>query len=185
MGGIRFFLTKRLWSLGMTLGVAFLMMVSLVITAVLAAMSQWLGALLPMVISSGVLQAFSTLASFLVIAVLFGAIFRILPDAEIRWRDVWVGALLTSLLFSLGKTALGMYLGRSGTASIYGAASSLVLIVLWLYYASLILLLGAEFTRFWAASSGRVVRPEPGAMGVVKKEQPERMQTSQLPGEQH
>ena len=182
IGGLRQFLTKRIWSLGMILGVAFLLIVSLVLTAVLAAMSRWLGGFLPPIVSTGVLQTAATVASFIVVTLLFGAIFRVLPDAEIRWRDVWLGATLTSLLFSIGKNALGVYLGRSAIASAFGAAGSLMLIVIWLYYASVILLLGAEFTKFWAASCGRVIRPEPGAVGVVHSDRIEQVQTEQLPG---
>jgi len=182
IGGIRLFIAKRIWSLGMILGVAFLLMVSLILTALIAATGRWLGGFLPAFISAGFLQTVTTGTSFLIVTLLFGTIFRVLPDAEVRWCDVWLGALLTSLLFSIGKSALGVYLGHSAIASAFGAAGSLMLIVIWLYYAAMVLLLGAEFTKFWAASSGRVIRPEPGAIGVVHSDRLEPVQTTALPG---
>jgi membrane protein len=108
--------------------------------------------------------------SFAVITVLFAAIQKVLPDAHVEWREVWVGAAITGLLFTIGKTAIGIYIGKSGMGSAYGAAGSLVAIVAWLYYASLIVLLGAEFTKIWAAARGREIRPEEGAVRVVTEE---------------
>ncbi len=165
-GGVRTFLMKRVWSFGMILGVVFLMVISLVITAILAAVGKWFGGFFPGAIWEGLLQVATALTSFLIIAMLFGAIFLVLPDAELKWRDVWVGALLTSGLFTIGKTGLGIYLGRSAVASAYGAASSLVLILLWIYYACQIVLLGAEFTRAWTKVQGTYVAPSEGAMKV-------------------
>jgi membrane protein len=165
-GSLRTFLIKRVWSFGMIVGVVFLMAISLIVDAILAAVSKWFTGLMPEALSAGVLQVVTMVSSFLIIAMLFGAIFRVLPDAKLTWRDVWVGALLTSVLFTAGKTALGIYLGRIAAASPYGAASSLVLIVLWIYYACQIVLLGAEFTRVWT-TEGRYVAPEAGAVKVT------------------
>ena len=136
----------------------------------MAAFGIWMDGLLPGTISSAVLQALNFAISLVVIAALFAAIFKVLPDAEIEWRQVWVGGALTSLLFTVGKSLIGLYLGKSGAASAYGAAGSLVLMVLWIYYASLILLMGAEFTRVWAEAHGKRTQPEPGAMRVVVEE---------------
>jgi membrane protein len=163
-GGIKAFLQKRLLSFGLILGVAFLLLASLVISAVLSALGGWINANLPAAFSEGLLHAITFGVSLAVITILFATIFKVLPDAKIHWREVWVGALVTSILFTIGKTLIGLYLGKSATASEYGAAGSFVVIVIWLYYASLILLLGAEFTRIWATAHGRDVEPEPGAV---------------------
>lgn len=169
-GGIRAFLTKRLVSFGMILGVAFLLLVSLALSAILSAAGTWIGRMLPSWLSSSLLQAVGFAVSFLVISALFAALFKILPDMKIGWHDVWVGAVVTSLLFSIGKLGIGLYLGKSATASAYGAAGSFVVIVVWLYYASLILLFGAEFTKIWAGEHGRRIPPENGAVGVKVEE---------------
>ena len=176
-GGIRAFAVKRLWSFGMILAVVFLMVVSLILGAVLAAMGAWARRFLPGGLSTTLLQAAGTLVSLVVLTSLFGAMFRVLPDAKIAWRDVWLGGLITSILFTAGHTALGIYLGRSAIVSVYGAAGSLVLIVLWLYYASLIVLFGAEWTRAWATSHGRYVQPEEGAVEIVTQEPGRQKQT--------
>jgi len=163
-GGIKAFLGKRLLSFGMILGVAFLLLVSLALSAALSAVGTWAGGILPQALSGGFLKVLNFVVSFAVITLLFGAIFKFLPDAKIAWKGVWPGAAVTSLLFTIGKTAIGLYLAKSATASAYGAAGSFVLIVVWLYYASLILLLGAEFTKLWTAASGEHAPPEEGAM---------------------
>ena len=93
-----------------------------------------------------------------------------LPDGRVQWQDAWVGGAVTSVLFTIGKTGLGIYLGKAAPGSAYGAAGSLVVIVLWLYYASLIVLFGAEFTKVWAAAHGREITPEPGAVQVVTEQ---------------
>ncbi|HWR54201.1 MAG TPA: YihY/virulence factor BrkB family protein [Bryobacteraceae bacterium] len=172
-GGVWSFLTKRVLSFGMILGVAFLLMVSLSVSAVLSAMGGMLQSYLPG-IGAPVLWALDPTISFLIIAALFAAIFKVLPDAEIRWRDVAVGALLTAALFVIGKFALGFYLGRSDPAGGYGAAGSVVLILLWTYYASMIVLIGAEFTQVWAEEHGAGLRPGPGAIRVERTQVPVR-----------
>jgi membrane protein len=169
-GGIKAFLLKRVLSFGMILGVAFLLLVSLAVSAALAAFGGWASRFVPGAVSGALLQWIGAVVSFAVITILFAAIYKFLPDAKLAWRDVWIGSAATSLLFTLGKTAIGLYLGKSGATSAYGAAGSVMLIVLWLYYACLIFLLGAEFTKLWAAGHGRGLVPEPGAVRVETEE---------------
>jgi membrane protein len=166
-GGIKTFLTKRLMSFGMILGVVFLLIASLAVSAALAAATTWMGGYLPQSFSGTVARGLTFLVSLGVIAALFALILKVLPDGRVTWRDAWVGGVLTSVLFTIGKTALGVYLGKAAPGSAYGAAGSLVVIVLWLYYASLILLFGAEFTKVWASAHKREIQPEAGAVKVV------------------
>ncbi len=154
----------RFLSLTMVLGTGFLLLVSLVLTAALSAFSASLSNALPG--GAAVWQPVNLLVSFGVITLLFAMIFRFLPDAQVAWRDVWLGALLTSVLFTIGKFLLGLYLGQSGVTSAFGAAGSLVLILLWVYYSSQILLFGAEFTRVYAERWGSGVKPTPNAEPV-------------------
>jgi membrane protein len=161
-GGIRNFVLKRILSLGMVLGIAFLLMVSLSLTAAVSAMGGMVGRLIPGA-SAGVVQALNLVLGFVVITGLFAAIFKVLPDARIAWKDVWAGALVTSGLFSVGKFLLGYYLGRSNPGEAFGAAGSLALILVWIYYSSMIVLFGAEFTQAWAIRHGRGIEPEAGA----------------------
>ncbi len=163
-GGIRNFLFKRLLSLGLVLAIAFLLLLSLVVSGLLTAFGGILSALLPGGFSALLLQALNWLISFAVITLLFAAVLKILPDVQVGWGDVWVGALFTSLLFAIGKTLIGYYLGRANPASVFGAAGSFALILLWIYYSSLILLLGAEFTQVWARRRGKSALPQPGAV---------------------
>jgi membrane protein len=163
-GGIRNFITKRLFSLGMVLGIAFLLLVSLAVTAGLSAVG---GALF-----GGFGKTFGEILNFLltfaVITLLFGAMFKVLPDAKIGWRDVWVGATATALLFVIGKTLIGLYIGQSDPGSTFGAAGSLAVLLIWIYYAAVILLLGAEFTQAWMKMHGRTIEPEEGAVRIVE-----------------
>ena len=163
-GGIRNFITKRLFSLGMVLGIAFLLLVSLAVTAALSAVG---GALF-----GGLGKVFGEILNFLltfaVITLLFGAMFKVLPDAKIGWRDVWVGAIATALLFVIGKTLIGLYIGQSDPGSTFGAAGSLAVLLIWIYYAAVILLLGAEFTQAWVKMHGRTIEPEEGAVRIVE-----------------
>lgn len=170
-GGIWAFISKRILSFGMILGVAFLLLVSLAISAVLSAMGGMLSSWLPG-LGEPVLWAINAGVSFAVVTALFATIFKVLPDTEVRWRDVLVGAVLTAALFVIGKFALGFYLGQSDPAGGYGAAGSIILILLWTYYASMIVLIGAEFTQVWAEERGSGMRPEPGAVRVEHKEVP-------------
>jgi membrane protein len=163
-GGLKNFVFKRVLSLGFILGVAFLLLVSLALSAALSA----LGNALPGG-SSVVGEVVNNTLSLAVITLLFAAIFKVLPDARIAWRDTWVGAAFTALLFTLGKFALGMYLGRSNPGEAYGAAGSLALILVWIYYSSMIVLFGAEFTQVWARQKGSGIEPEEGAVRVVEE----------------
>jgi membrane protein len=167
-GGLKNFIFKRVLSLGMVLGIAFLLLVSLALSSVLSVVGGFIGNLIPGG-SAVVAWIVAELVSFAVIFLLFATIFKILPDAEIAWKDVWVGALLTALLFEIGKTALGIYLGHSNPGKAYGAAGSLAVILVWIYYASMIVLFGAEFTQTWAVERGSGIRPEKGALKVVEK----------------
>jgi membrane protein len=169
-GGIRGFLLKRVLSFGLILGFAFLLLVSLVISTALSVLGEQVSRFLPGLGAWG-LELLNSGISFAVITLLVATIFKFLPDAEIGWRDVWVGAAVTTLFFSLGKFLIGFYLGRSDPGHAFGAASSLVVLLVWIYYASLIVLFGAEFTQVWAKRRGRGIHPEEGAVRVVKKEQ--------------
>ncbi len=141
-------LRTRMLSFGMVLVLAFLLLVSLIISAVLAMLEHQMGGVLRS--SVVVLEAISSLISFGVIACMFAIIYKTLPDAPLTWRDVWIGAAFTAGLFSLGKYAIGLYLGNSGVASSFGAAGSLIALLLWVYYSAQIFFLGAEFTRHYA-----------------------------------
>lgn len=145
----------RLLSFAMVLLVGGLLLASLFLTTSVAAMSGFVGNYLKL--PGFALGAISSLVSFGVVTVLFATIFKVLPDTAVRWRHVWVGAALTALLFELGKIGLGWYLGRESTTSPYGAAGSVVLLLLWVYYSSLILFFGAEFTRIYAGRTDPAV----------------------------
>jgi membrane protein len=146
------FVKSHFLSVGMVLGVGFLLLVSLLISAVLAAAAKYFQGVLP--IPATLLHAVDLLFSLLLITVLFAMIFKWLPDAKIAWNDVWVGAGITSLLFTVGKFLIGFYIGKSVSASAYGAAGSLVIVVAWIYYSALLLYFGAEFTRGYGTKLG-------------------------------
>src|SRR6185503_12306007 len=133
-------------------GIGFLLLVSLVVTAGLSATQETIGDAFP--IPEFLLQILNLVISVGVITALFALIFKFLPDVKIGWRDVWMGAFVTSLLFSFGKTVIGIYLGNSGVGSTFGAAGSLVLLLLWIYYSAQILFFGAEFTQVYANQYG-------------------------------
>jgi membrane protein len=142
-GMLWLFVKERLLSLAMVLAVGFLLLVSLVISAAVAAIGEALGG----VSNAGiVLEALNLLVSLIVVTALFATIFKVLPDAPVAWRDVWVGAVTTSVLFTVGKSLIGLYLGRTSIGSPYGAAGSLVVMTVWVFYASMIVFLGAELT---------------------------------------
>lgn len=165
-GGWKNFVFKRLLSLGMILGIAFLLLVSLALSAAVSAIGGFAGKLIPGA-SSAILFLFENVITFVVVAGLFATIFKVLPDAKITWRDVWVGAAVTALLFTLGKFALGFYLGRSNPGEAFGAAGSLALVLVWIYYSSMIVLFGAEFTQQWAVNRGSGIEPDEGARRMV------------------
>ncbi|MFM9268030.1 YihY/virulence factor BrkB family protein [Tychonema sp. BBK16] len=153
--GIWGFLQDRVLSFAMILGIGFLLLVSLVISALLAAVSYWLNGLLHLPV--GIWQIVDLAISFGVVTLLFALIYKLLPDVDLAWNDVWIGAAITSVLFTIGKSVIGIYLGGSGIASTYGAAGSFVIILLWINYSAQILFLGAEFTQVWANRYGSLM----------------------------
>jgi membrane protein len=166
--GIGGFLRSRFLSFAMVGGVCFLLLVSLTLESVLKGFSHYVQSVLPggMVIALAVYWIFD----LGVVILLFAIIFKYLPDAKIQWRDVWIGALLTAIFFAIGKWALGLYLGSGSAASAYGAASSLITLLLWVYYSSQILLFGAEFTQVYAQHAGRSIQPGKHAIRAETKD---------------
>jgi len=156
--GIMGFIRSRFLSFAMVAGVCFLLLVSLVLESLLKSFSHYVQAMLP----GGIVIALVVYSTFdlAVVVLLFASIFKFLPDVKIQWRDVWIGALMTAIFFAIGKWALGLYLGSGTAASAYGAASSLITLLLWIYYSSQILLFGAEFTQVYAARAGRAFVPD-------------------------
>ncbi len=158
--GIWNLLRTRLLSFGMVLGIAFLLMVSLVVSAALAALGKWWT-------PAGweaVMQVLDIVVSFGLMSVMFALIYRYIPRAHVAWHDVWIGAAVTAFLFAVGKFAIGLYLGKSSVASSFGAAGSLVVLMVWVYYSAQIFLFGAEFTWVYAHELGsRRGEPRPGA----------------------
>jgi len=166
--GIWGFLCSRFLSFAMVGGVCFLLLVSLTLESLLKGFSHYIQGVLP----GGIVIAIAVYWIFdlAVVILLFAAIFKFLPDAKIQWRDVWIGAAMTAIFFAIGKWALGLYLGSGSAASAYGAASSLITLLLWVYYSSQILLFGAEFTQVYANQAGRGVGPDEHAIRVETKE---------------
>jgi membrane protein len=155
--GLRNFIRHRLLSFAMVLGIGFLLLVSLVCSAGLSALGNFIGDHV-----SGkeiLLKALNFVISLAIITTLFTMIFKFLPDVKIAWRDVWLGGFITALLFNLGKFLIGIYIGRSSIASVYGAMGSLIIVLLWVYYSAQILFFGAQFTRMYARRFG--VKPQP------------------------
>jgi len=156
--GVRDFFRVRLLSLGLVLGIGFLLLVSLVLSASMAALGKWWApwfgefAVVADAVNFGVTLAFIT--------AVFAMIYKWMPRTHVAWRDVWIGALITALLFTVGKTLIGLYIGRSAVASVFGAASSLVVLLLWVYYSAQVFLLGAEFTWVFA-QRGKPAPPSP------------------------
>lgn len=164
---LRVFLMKRVFSFGVVITVAFLLLVSLVLNTTLSAVGDRLTGHT----ASTMLYQFGTsLVAFVAIAGLFMVMYRYLPDARIGWRDVTSGAIMSAVLFTLGKTAISVYLGRTNPGSVYGVAGSLAVVLIWVYYTSMVVLLGAEFTRLWAQRYGRGITPEKGAVAYVEEE---------------
>ena len=166
--GIWGFLRSRFLSFAMVAGICFLLLVSLAIEALLKGFSHYVQSVLPggLVVALAVYLIFD----FAVVVLLFAMIFKFLPDVKIPWRDVWIGAVMTAILFGIGKWLLGLYLGSGAAVSAYGAASSLITLLLWVYYSSQILLFGAEFTQVYAARAGRELKPSEYAVRVETKE---------------
>lgn len=158
---------ERFWSFAMVVGIGFLLLVSLALSAWLVAAGTYFGQLLPA--PAAALETVNFVISFVVITGLFAMTFKLLPDVRIAWRDVWLGAAVTSLLFTVGKVIIGLYLGKSSVASAYGAAGSLVIIVVWVYYSAQILLFGAEFTKVWTKRRGSGFVPKHTAIPATEE----------------
>lgn len=162
--GWRGVIRVRLFSFTLVLGTGFLLLVSLVVNAsieaILAFMSDWIR-------YPSMVQLISLSASFVVICTLFAVMFKVMPDARTRWRDVWLGAAMTATLFSIGKWLIGLYLGHSALASSYGAAGSFVVLLMWLYYSCQVILMGAEFTHAYALTFGQPPVPKSYAVPTV------------------
>jgi membrane protein len=157
--GIVAIIRARFWSFAAVLGVGFLLSVSLVLSAVAAALGRYGSGWMPGI--SGMLVLAQVVGSLIVHTLLFAMMFKVLPDADIRWRDVWVGAAVTAVFFYVGKLAIGVYIGRSEIGAAYGAAAWIILILAWVYYSAQIVLFGAEFTRAYATRSTSTPRPAP------------------------
>jgi membrane protein len=165
--GIWTLIRSRLFSFGLIISIAFLMIISLMISTLLAAFGNWLSSQFSESLLM-LLRVLNFLISLSILTFLFALMLKIFPDAKIKWKDVWIGSLVTSILFIAGKFALSLYFGKANPASAYGAAGSVILILLWVSYSSMIVLFGAEFTRQYAnVHSGK---PEPS--GIARRDEP-------------
>ncbi len=171
-GGLWSLVRRRFLAFGMILAIGFLLIVSLLLSAALAALGTWIG---PAFAGWETMLHFINFAiSFAVITVLFAMIYKIMPRVHIAWRDVWLGSAVTALLFSIGKVGIGLYLGKTGVASGFGAAGSLVVLLVWIYYSTQIFLLGAEFTWVYANDYGsrrHAKEPEPAPVVPARTEE--------------
>lgn len=173
-GGLLGLVRSRILSFGMIFGVAFLLIVSLLLAAGIAALGKWWGGFF-----AGwevLAQVVNAVVGFVLTTAVFAFIYKLMPRVKVRWRDVWLGAVVTSLLFTGGKTLIGLYIGKTGVASGFGAAGSIVVILIWVYYSAQIFLMGAEFTWAYAQTYGsmRHVEPKPGGTSSVAVEIPTR-----------
>lgn len=159
------YIINRLVSLAMVISFGFILLVSLVIDTVLVVFQEMLSRLVEGV-TLYLVTALNVVISLGFVMLIFGLLFKVLPDAKIRWRHVWVGAVVTTLLFTIGKYLIGFYLGNSSFNSAYGAAGSLVIILLWIYYSTVIFLFGAELTAVYAKASGAAIQPYSNAVKV-------------------
>lgn len=158
-GGIWAMVRQRFLSFGMVLGIGFLLLVSLILSAAVSIIGKFFSSVLP--IPESVLHLINLAVSLLVGTILFAAIYRFLPDRKIAWRDLWVGAFVTAILFDVGKLLIGLYLGKASVGSAYGAAGSLVIVLVWVYYSAQVFLFGAEFTHVYALRCGTASREQP------------------------
>ena len=165
-GGWKNFVVKRLLSFTMVFGVAFLLLVSLTLSAMISAFGAVVSNMFEGGLSKALLFSLDLALSFIIFSLVFATIFKFVPDAKIGWHDVEIGAMGTAVLFLIGKFLIGFYLGQSNPGEAYGAAGSLAILLVWLYYSSMLLLFGAEFTKVWADSRGRGIRPEKGAIST-------------------
>jgi membrane protein len=163
--GVWGFIRQRFLSFAMVLGIGFLLLVSLAVSAFVTGLTTWMGGLLGGV--EFIAHALDLVVSFVFITALFAMIYKFLPDVHIQWRDVWIGAVITSLLFTIGKFLIGFYIGSSAVSSTYGAAGSLITVLLWVYYSSLIVFLGAELTQVYATEYGSGVAPTENAQAMA------------------
>jgi membrane protein len=161
--GIRGLIRDRFFSFAMVMGVAFLLLVSLVVSAVLAGVTGYFKNMVPF---PALWEALNTLIGIGVTGVLFALIFKLVPDVKVAWRDVWVGGLVTAVAFAIGRVALAWYVGRSATVSPFGAAGSLVALIVWVYYSAQILFLGAEFAQVYASRYGSRIVPTANAVPI-------------------
>src|SRR5581483_11321726 len=162
--GLTGFIKNRLLSFAMILGIGFLLLVSLLVSAALSALDKYFSGMIP---GAAVFwQVVNVLVSLGVITLMFAMIYKVLPDVKIAWRDVWIGAVITAVLFTAGKFLIGMYLGRSAVTSTYGAAGSAVIILLWVYYSAQILFFGAELTQVYACRFGKRIEPADRAQWI-------------------
>jgi membrane protein len=167
--GIRTFVVKRVLSFAMVVGIALLLLVFIVVSSLLTRAGNEIATLLPGVLTGGMLLAVDLGVSLAMSTVLFAAIFKVLPDARITWRDVGIGAFVTAVLFVLLKYLFGLFLSMADPGSAYGAAGSLAVILVWIYFSAMVLFLGAEFTQVWARKHGTRIQPSPGAVRVVQE----------------
>ncbi|MGZ5304960.1 MAG: YihY/virulence factor BrkB family protein, partial [Bacteroidia bacterium] len=163
------YIRDRFLSFSLIIALGFLLLVSLVISAAMVALGDYLKNMLPEV-SVYLLNIVTFIISLAVNVLLFGMMYKFLPDAKVKWRDVWIGALFTALLFALGRFLIALYLGKSDIGSTYGAAGSIVLVLLWVNYSSQILFFGAEFTQVYAQQYGSLIRPAEYAVRVKNVE---------------
>jgi membrane protein len=174
--GIQSFLQSRFLSFAMVLVIGFLLLVSLVLSTVLAAIGNFFNNLLPGFAALG--EIINFVVSFAVVTLLFAGIYKFLPDVKVPWKNLWVGAGVTSLLFTIGKALIGLYLGSSGVGSTYGAAGSIVVLLLWVFYSAQILLFGAEFTQVYSKYQGTPIKPSKHAVQIVKEPSDQRADRS-------
>lgn len=177
--GILGTIKDRFFSFTMVLGIGFLLLVSLLLSTMLSALGDFFTGLLPETII--LMQVFNQVVSFGLITVLFALMFKVIPDVEITWREVWVGAAATALLFTLGKYLIGLYLGNSAVASTYGAAGSIIVILVWVFYSAQILFLGAEFTQVYANHYGSHLIPTENATPLTEEQREQQGIPHRLP----
>ncbi|HET6821750.1 MAG TPA: YihY/virulence factor BrkB family protein [Anaerolineales bacterium] len=170
--GVKRFVLRRLLSFTMVIGIGFLLLASLVVSAAVSAFGEYIGSRWPL--ADFWLNLINFTISFLVVTFLFAMIFKFLPEIKIAWKDVWLGAAVTSALFSLGKFLIGLYLGRSEVGNTFGAAGSLAILLIWIYYSAQILFFGAEFTQVYANRYGSRIVPDPDMVKLTERERAEK-----------
>jgi membrane protein len=165
--GLKTTAKKRVTAMTMVLGIGFLLLVSLLVSAAVSALNNFMSDLLPG--ADFIWTIMNVAISFGVVTLLFAMIYKILPDVQIAWKDVWIGAAMTALLFTVGKELLSLYIGSSSVGSVYGAAGSLAILLVWVYYSGLILFFGAEFTQVYARRYGSRIVPDEDAVPMTER----------------